>query len=1376
MSTGHYTRNMFSEVKRYQSMLLQRSSAGRPIFVVDSDFTDWARIQLNQHRRLAQLFTDGTISPTDMALQAGGYSNDFIIGAGRGLVSGFNAYIAPEGRYTCYDGLTYDLGQADQFHRRWTSLAANTLVDVHAKYNTNALAGYTLTLMRADGLRTYTITSNTQNTITVTGLDPLVASDSPFYFIALKTPLAPATQEVWLDCHEEDWGAAEDSDLNHNMRGSQVEASRRLKLIQSVLVQQGNFVTLVDYGNGHYGYVDASGTQHYCLKLGELNRTTSAVITSAHIDNNREEQAGTPVEVRDAREIGGCVVDQPETLSERLDRDTVWVTVGDGVDTFGHYNGGEGLAAAVACGPANIFVKPGTYTLNDVITLQAGTRLTGGGATITVTDLGGFVMEATTEIANLTLTRSDVSSNAVVQVTGINAKLVNCYISDGAANPASVIVTSDSKYGIVIEGCYIAHGGGTALQANACTTTSSTPLVVADCVLTSSSSAAATATLVLNNPGMVRVSNCAITSGHRALDAYTQSVNANGTVTSNNSVVLTDCTMVAATGSDYTGKSLVRVGGGDIKFYNCQLLLANLTELAAAAWTNTVLIETNATYATNLTLVGTHIQCAINGIKLSDTYGNYNMVELKDCTVEGSLATTECLNVAGDHTKLLFGGRVLQPQAATSTVGFRVNVTRTNLHGFSAAGKFSTFVEYEGGDLNILNGHINMVGSPSGSHCIHAAMAATSFRDVVVDSVVFEYVPASVLHLADTSAPNVTSRVASVTNCKMLNCGADNGGLSTTCLTLNVFSISGLEVSWPAVGDLPPNLFVLRAKPYPNVMRLHDCKINKTGGTAEGLLLLVDADVDTSVELDSCTINIAVKDSFNLTNAVNFKVLGSTITANASVSDFTIGSNHRFKDSTLTLESISYNDAVAVLLNLDNCLIELTDLQASVCCDDLTIRNCHINTEALKLETIDTTIKNSSFTITGSIDDLLHFNLINKTAPSITWMDSTVNATGINTVRVTNNSDSALNMVMKNVRVITDYDLVYMTDLVSDRSIRFVTNDNQQLIHMSDCDFTYGAMLCRELTLAQDAEQPRSALTLINCRCEQAGIFDTVSAIVEIDGGYYKTDSVGGAESSSSLYYLSPLYFGPAANSVASASAYMTNIGLGGRVNVCNTIITSPCVGGGITLTGTGASPTMAVGSSVIRAAGLLTLARECSVFNVRFNRNVNLAAGGSGKPTGLCVGLLYNDTGDALDAIGLCPSQSYVTVQNCYFDQTQLVLAMDHFCHLNVLGNSFRKCNSLYNEFAIVVGQTADSSDNVLTMFNNHHLGGYCDGETHMPLVWCKVGIPDYDGDYTLRTGYAGGTIAAPVAIPSSTYATVEPAFHASNSLCLMTFDLLEP
>jgi hypothetical protein len=279
------SRDMYAEASRYVMTVLQ---AGVPL--VDADYNDQMVSFFTQLRRVVQSsLGDGAAGDAFKIVQNPiGLVNDFIIRGGTTLPSisltvnadGSVVLPQPGPEQLFVKGHQAQL-PADETYKAGvqtvpisvsfaTAIFANdTLVDTAANYIPGSLVGKTLQ-PNLGNVATFIIIANSANTIQVGASMTAVASPGNRYRVYLTTPPAGPNRKdlVYLDVYLDEIDSVEDPNLLHTIDSINIEAMRRKKLIQTVLVREGVVLPLVIAS----GYNDADGNPHVLVPLAIIDR------------------------------------------------------------------------------------------------------------------------------------------------------------------------------------------------------------------------------------------------------------------------------------------------------------------------------------------------------------------------------------------------------------------------------------------------------------------------------------------------------------------------------------------------------------------------------------------------------------------------------------------------------------------------------------------------------------------------------------------------------------------------------------------------------------------------------------------------------------------------------------------------------------------------------------------------------------------------------------------------------------------------------------------------------------------------------------------------------------------------------------------------
>ncbi len=278
-NNANISRNMYDEAKRYQMLIHQQ---GVPWVEADENDRNW--IFYNLLRRFIQNVIGNGSPDNGFKIVGTGAANDFVITGGDGtpdadgrlLVEGFQCALPTSRNYRGSDNFECTPVSTDLVETMLTDSSANFTLGGPD----DNLAGRTLIPDITQPNKSYTITANTQTTITISG--DLLADGiqlGAHYRIELSTPTAGRTDEVYIDCYLDEIDSDEDPELKHTLE-IQIETQRRLKLIQNVFVAEGSATPAP--------YTDSDGNQHHLLKLATIQRYAGqAVINPQDITDER---------------------------------------------------------------------------------------------------------------------------------------------------------------------------------------------------------------------------------------------------------------------------------------------------------------------------------------------------------------------------------------------------------------------------------------------------------------------------------------------------------------------------------------------------------------------------------------------------------------------------------------------------------------------------------------------------------------------------------------------------------------------------------------------------------------------------------------------------------------------------------------------------------------------------------------------------------------------------------------------------------------------------------------------------------------------------------------------------------------------------------
>jgi hypothetical protein len=280
-SSATVSRNIYDEANRYVQTVLQ---AGVPL--MDADYNDGEQSFYTQLRRaITNTIGDGSRGDAFL-ISAIPANNDFTVNGGDLGDEGPETLYVKGHQTTLFDDETYLA--AVETAPTVTGVSGAVLTNSAANYTVNELVGKTITPDLSTPATTFTILSNTVNTITTDSADLVLAGvqKDDRYQVHLTTPPAGPDRNdlVYIDVYLDEIDSTEDTNLTHVVDTVQFEAMRRLQVKQAVFVREG--ITLpVSLPSG---YTDADGNRHVQIPVALLTRPQlNAQITDAMITDLR---------------------------------------------------------------------------------------------------------------------------------------------------------------------------------------------------------------------------------------------------------------------------------------------------------------------------------------------------------------------------------------------------------------------------------------------------------------------------------------------------------------------------------------------------------------------------------------------------------------------------------------------------------------------------------------------------------------------------------------------------------------------------------------------------------------------------------------------------------------------------------------------------------------------------------------------------------------------------------------------------------------------------------------------------------------------------------------------------------------------------------
>lgn len=283
---ANLSRDMFNERKGYKFPIFQQGPNKPP---VDADFNDGLKSFYTQLRRImrfsgrfggmptgAWLMVESVISNIqNFAIQGG---DGTLEGAGRVFLEGHLAILTN----TSIEWDTTTLAEAELIHAKSDALTSTQLTWGGANWTVNEHVGRTIIPNVVNGT-SFVITSNTQNTITISAGDmSLVASAKDHFRIDLQTPGgSPRTDFVYLDFYLDETDEVDDPNLLHPLDGGSSFVSAYRNKLRTIFQVRENVA------GPSANYVDPDGNTHYYAQLGRFFRLAAdpTIITAGIVND-----------------------------------------------------------------------------------------------------------------------------------------------------------------------------------------------------------------------------------------------------------------------------------------------------------------------------------------------------------------------------------------------------------------------------------------------------------------------------------------------------------------------------------------------------------------------------------------------------------------------------------------------------------------------------------------------------------------------------------------------------------------------------------------------------------------------------------------------------------------------------------------------------------------------------------------------------------------------------------------------------------------------------------------------------------------------------------------------------------------------------------
>jgi hypothetical protein len=288
------SRDMYNEAKRFVSCIWQMNKPA-----VDADFNDEFYLIYTLLRRIAQIgIGDGALEDDSFRIEeipAGpppAQENDFQVLGGTNVLDS-RPYRLLLGGHPC-------LKNTPSTHLLSTDICSTITGseyiggELKTKISDSSMDFLALGLDPGRTIRVdvgvapphdYVITDIAQHYVKVAGNATAFALVGNAYNILTNTPGAPRIDIVWLNAYLDEIDSVEDPDLIHTIGGISIESMRRLKIQQSIFVQQ-DWVAVPPLVP--FTYIDADGNQHYVTPLARIDRlAANPLVTNVMITDIR---------------------------------------------------------------------------------------------------------------------------------------------------------------------------------------------------------------------------------------------------------------------------------------------------------------------------------------------------------------------------------------------------------------------------------------------------------------------------------------------------------------------------------------------------------------------------------------------------------------------------------------------------------------------------------------------------------------------------------------------------------------------------------------------------------------------------------------------------------------------------------------------------------------------------------------------------------------------------------------------------------------------------------------------------------------------------------------------------------------------------------
>lgn len=281
--TADVERNLFNESKKYTSPLFVQGPGERPL--IPDDLNDGFDILYHLKRRLAQTALGDGFREDAFKIVSNNGANDFNIVGGSNTGDSSKIGYLKGIQLSKFNTSNFLSTTNSEIHAKSTNLTSTTLTDSAANYATNELIGRRL-YPNIESNQYFTITGNTQTTITTAGNLLNSASIGNRYRVGVSTPSGTRVDSVLLDVYIDQVDSTEDINLAHTLgegSGTQtLEAAIRKKAEIKIWVKEASDTDPSET------FVDGDAHIHYVTRLAKITRGSGvSTILDSHITDLR---------------------------------------------------------------------------------------------------------------------------------------------------------------------------------------------------------------------------------------------------------------------------------------------------------------------------------------------------------------------------------------------------------------------------------------------------------------------------------------------------------------------------------------------------------------------------------------------------------------------------------------------------------------------------------------------------------------------------------------------------------------------------------------------------------------------------------------------------------------------------------------------------------------------------------------------------------------------------------------------------------------------------------------------------------------------------------------------------------------------------------